>query len=254
MSTHVVPAGRAHQLDALRLDDDATKVLLNETMSALQHIGDMREWRDQIVLLLRTVIFLHTTAQGRPTPALTYMSLRYNNATSRSISALSIPQRFGLFLGLVYVPFASSRVRGRKRAIFHVLRVIVLILFHCRSDYRNLIERLCRVNVIYTNNHGPAATPLELLNRTHVWRGLAHTALAITPLLHALPLPWFLASNAPDSPKCPICADLELSMPHRALPCDCLFCYTCIATRIEAGTFKCPRCRVIVDRLIRVTN
>ncbi len=242
-----IPAARAHQLDALRLDSDATGALLSQLLDALRHTGrDARAWVPQLSFLLRAIIFLHTTARSRPTPALSYLNLRYD--------ALSITQRVALFLGFVYAPLPLQRLQGRTRAVVHLVRAFNTLLFHARADHRTALERLARVSVVYAGENGAAATPLELLNRTHVWRGLANAALAVTPLVQCLPTPAFLAASAPEAPRCPLCAELDVCMPHRAVPCGCVFCYTCVATRIEAGSFKCPRCRVLVDDLSRVTE
>lgn len=58
--------------------------------------------------------------------------------------------------------------------------------------------------------------------------------------------------NARNSSRCYICQASPPVMPHFALPCRHLFCYTCIATAVEEDPyFKCGQCKTPVHKIER---
>lgn len=268
-----VHALRAHQLDALRLDADAEGALAGQASTALRALvggfsgggggGLFSLFSDlppyAIRAILRAVILGATLfrrsgggsgGRGRATPGMRYLNLQYG--------AMPLWRLWLLYAAAILAPVLQTRAPPRLRAALHMAAFAHRLRFMREGARRAWPESISAAEVTYGPG-GAAAVPLELLNRQHVWRGLAAGALVFAPIIRAVPLPKRVfrahanAGISDHNGTCPACGEQpqNIRMPHRAVPCACTFCYLCIALARDSASYRCPRCATPVVDIVR---
>lgn len=150
--------------------------------------------------------------------------------------------------------------------------VLNLALFFRRGVFRSVADRLVGARLAYAKPVVARAPAFEFVNAQLVWQGVAEFALLIAPLLSSPG--WIgrsrvgrrvlaglgVAERAPlageegaGEDKCAGCGSAEITMKHRALPCQHVFCYVCVRAELERDPgMRCGVCGAGVHEIERM--
>ena len=205
---------RSAALDAGRLDDELSALLAEQAGRALAAVAPARaaSAAPDVRAALAAAIWGATVVQGRPTPGMALLGLRYvadsgvpcgrTGADGRPPS----PVR-GATLGLATIALryawdtAASRgglrwlaeaapglVRTARRADDALALASLansLAFLAGVSRHRSLAEAALRVSMVPSSPGTPRALSFDYLNRQLVWHELAQLVLAVLPLIDA---------------------------------------------------------------------
>lgn len=271
------PAQRVSQLDASRLDAELQTLFLTDAQSALRHLpaGVLQRHIPELKALLRLIFHLNTISIDVPSPGNALQNLHYTTSIPPTPHLTKYQRLLHLILSIL-LPYLWAHLRRRAthpdhararrvlnglETVVRVMELVNLYVFLRNGSYRSLADRIAGTRLRYATRETRAAPIFEFVHSQLVWQGVAEGALLLAPVL-ALPrafarskvgrrlLGGFGERGAGGS-GCGVCRASEVVMPHRVLPCACLFCYVCVAGRIVEGG-ECFKCGGAVVRIERV--
>jgi peroxin-2 len=168
-----------------------------------------------------------------------------------------------------------------------VASLVNFLIFLGDGRYRNITDRLLKMRLIPARNESVRAVSFELINQQLLFEGFSEILLVILPLvdwsafarslgklrnllrkLLMLVTPQrvidFLndklggspltdASGSPDQEmKCVSCGASPAIMPHRAMPCEHVYCYFCLKTASSRLQTSCVSCEQTFEGAERV--
>lgn len=213
------PAFRVGQVDAELLDEELLGLLREQVGDALKYVGGLgrnlhEEWRDEILLALRAVLFKLTVWDHDATYGAALQNLRYTDAR-RGGPVLAPPTRVQKALyGVVTVggryawtrledwlvqqddegfagggEEARPRVRRLKRLaaaaenVYTGAAFVSFLVFLVHGRYRTLLDRVLRMRLAPPTSQVSREVSFEYLNRQLVWHAFTEFLLFVLPLI-----------------------------------------------------------------------
>lgn len=323
------PAFRVGQVDAELLDEELVSLLREQVGDALKYVGGVgrdlkEEWSDEVLLVLRAVLFKLTVWDHDATYGAALQNLRYTDAR-REGPVLVPPSKVQKALyGLVTVggKYAWTRLEGwlvqadngfdepdqRVKKLKKITSVaetvhagaafVSFLVFLLHGRYRTVLDRILRMRLAPPTSQVSREVSFEYLNRQLVWHAFTEFLLFVLPLIGInkwrrwLTRTWrktkkAIASGTEDEAEekkgeyaflpertCAICyqdqntasteqevlaaaassgvvgsAQTDITNPYETIPCGCVYCFVCLATRIEGEDregWTCLRCGELV--------
>lgn len=319
------PAFRVGQVDSELLDDELVSLLRDQVGEALKYVGGLgsdlkEEWSDEILLVLRAVLFKLTVWDHNATYGAALQNLRYTDARHNGPVPVPPGRLQKALYGLVTVggKYAWTRLEGwlvqadngfdephprvkRLRRITSIAESVhagaafaSFLVFLLHGRYRTLLDRILRMRLAPPTSQVSREVSFEYLNRQLVWHAFTEFLLFVLPLIGIskwrkwLTRTWrrtkkAISSSAGDDIEekkgeysflpertCAICyqdqntasteqeilaaaassgvvgsAQTDITNPYETIPCGCVYCFVCLATRIEGEDgegWTCLRC------------
>lgn len=323
------PAFRVGQVDSELLDDELVSLLRDQVGEALKYFGGLggdlkEEWSDEILLVLRAVLFKLTVWDHDATYGAALQNLRYTDARHKGPVSVPPSRVQKALYGLVTVggKYAWTRLEewlvqadnGFDEPTPQVKRLkkltsvadtvhagaafVSFLVFLLHGRYRTLLDRLLRMRLAPPTSQVSREVSFEYLNRQLVWHAFTEFLLFVLPLIGInkwrrwLTRTWRKTKKAISSgadqetdekngeysflPErtCAICyqdqntasteqeilaaaassgvvgsAQTDITNPYETIPCGCVYCFVCLATRIEGEDgegWACLRCGELV--------
>eukprot|EP00761_Pharyngomonas_kirbyi_P004339 gb/GECH01004343.1/.p1 GENE.gb/GECH01004343.1/~~gb/GECH01004343.1/.p1 ORF type:complete len:332 (+),score=49.72 gb/GECH01004343.1/:1-996(+) len=149
-------------------------------------------------------------------------------------------------------------------SLYKGFNVINFLVFLYDGKYRNIIDRIVKMRLVYDKPLMSRQINFEYMNRQLVWNGFAELLLFILPLINfsrikhmvTKPLSRF-RNNSTDIPQnsnphaCGLCGAFPIVVPVYG-NCDHPFCYYCIESKkYLEGDPSCPKCDQPISNLKR---
>ncbi|KAK5663572.1 hypothetical protein OQA88_4003 [Cercophora sp. LCS_1] len=326
------PAFRVGQVDAELLDEELVELLRSQVGDALRYFGGVAsqggnslkdEWRDEILLALRAVLFKLTIWDHDATYGAALQNLKYTDARHKG-AVLVPPSKVQKSLyGLVTVggnyiwnkwetwlldqdngfDQPSPRVQRLSRwtstaSTIHATAAFTsFVVFLLHGRYRTLLDRILRMRLAPPTSQVSREVSFEYLNRQLVWHAFTEFLLFVLPLVginkwRRWLTKWWRKTKQiintgggeggekkgefaflPER-TCAICyqdqnsatsendimaagvsagvigsAQTDITNPYETIPCGCVYCFVCLATRLEredGDGWPCLRCGEVV--------
>lgn len=323
------PAFRVGQVDAELLDEELLGLLREQVGDALKYFGGLGsalkdEWADEMLLVLRGILFKLTVWDHDATYGAALQNLRYTDA--RHSGPVPVPPSTAQksLYGLVTVcgRYAWARLEGwllqqdngldephpRVKRLKKLTSMaesahagaafVSFLVFLLHGRHRTLLDRILRMRLAPPTSQVSREVSFEYLNRQLVWHAFTEFLLFVLPLIGInkwrrwLTRTWRKTKRAvssstdaePDDKKgeysflpertCAICyqdqntasteqeilaaaassgvvgsAQTDITNPYETIPCGCVYCFVCLATRIEGEDgegWTCLRCGEVV--------
>lgn len=323
------PAFRVGQVDAELLDEELLGLLREQVGNALKYFGGLGsalkdEWADEMLLVLRGILFKLTVWDHDATYGAALQNLRYTDA--RHSGPVPVPPSTAQksLYGLVTVcgRYAWARLEGwllqqdngldephpRVKRLKKLTSMaesahagaafVSFLVFLLHGRHRTLLDRILRMRLAPPTSQVSREVSFEYLNRQLVWHAFTEFLLFVLPLIGInkwrrwLTRTWRKTKKAvsssadaePDDKKgeysflpertCAICyqdqntasteqeilaaaassgvvgsAQTDITNPYETIPCGCVYCFVCLATRIEGEDgegWTCLRCGEVV--------
>ena len=216
---------RSSQTDAGQLDDELLglfKDILNKCLVTF-HSDFLRLYYKELLVLLRSIIFILTVGQGKPTPGMSLLNMTYRNEFKSSTyqndgPGLSRLQRTALYLGDILLPYAWSNLAshvaramdGREQlgsspllvpfqrvssekiwksarrieSLWMTLELMNGIVYLKHGKYRRLLERLVGARMVYSHLRASRHISFDYLNRQLIWSEISDFILFLLPLVN----------------------------------------------------------------------
>ncbi len=142
--------------------------------------------------------------------------------------------------------------------IYHYINVLNFCHFLVYGDYRNIIERILKIKLIYKNSQINRQISFEFLTQQLLWHGISEFFLFLLPLINFKRILYYIKDifYMPHTLKqvngCGICLQDPINTPYIA-SCKHIFCYYCIKSnkmnsKEQNINYHCPQCdRIIYD-------
>ncbi|KAF3762158.1 hypothetical protein M406DRAFT_228222, partial [Cryphonectria parasitica EP155] len=321
------PAFRVGQVDAELLDEELLTLLQEQVGDALKYIGGVGstlkdDWAQEILLVLRAVLFKLTVWDHDATYGAALQNLRYTDARHQGPVTIPPSRVQKTLYGLVTVGggYAWTRLEGwllqqdngyeephprvkRLRRLTSAAEsvhagaaFVSFLVFLLHGRYRTLLDRILRMRLAPPTSQVSREVSFEYLNRQLVWHAFTEFLLFVLPLIGInkwrrwLTRAWRKTKRAISSSAatdgepgekrgeysflpertCAICyqdqntasteqeilaaaassgvvgsAQTDITNPYETIPCGCVYCFVCLATRIEGEDgegWTCLRC------------
>ncbi|PSR88814.1 Pex12 amino terminal region-domain-containing protein [Coniella lustricola] len=323
------PAFRVSQVDAELLDEELLALLHEQVADALKYLGGVGstlkdDWADEILLLLRAVLFKLTVWDHNATYGAALQNLRYTDARHQGPVAVPPSRTQKTLYGLVTVGgrYAWARLEGwllhqddtfdephpritslkrlasAAESVHAAAAFMSFLVFLLHGRYRTLLDRILRMRLAPPTSQVSREVSFEYLNRQLVWHAFTEFLLFVLPLIGInkwrrwLTRTWRKTKRAVLSDAegemdektgeyaflpertCAICyqdqntasteqevlaaaassgiigsAQTDVTNPYETIPCGCIYCFVCLATRIEGEDgegWTCLRCGELV--------
>lgn len=323
------PAFRVGQVDAELLDEELLGLLREQVADAVKYLGGVgstlkEDWADEILLVLRAVLFKLTVWDHDATYGAALQNLRYTDARHNGPVTIPPSKAQKSLYGLVTVggryawarleawllhhddafDESNPRVQRLKRLtsaaeFVHAAAAFAsFLVFLLHGRYRTLLDRILRMRLAPPTSQVSREVSFEYLNRQLVWHAFTEFLLFVLPLIGInkwrrwLTRTWRRTKRAVSSgadsevdekkgeyaflPErtCAICyqdqntasteqevlaaaassgvvgsAQTDITNPYETIPCGCIYCFICLATRIEGEDgegWSCLRCGQLV--------
>jgi len=316
------PAFRVGQVDAELLDEELIDLLKGQVGEGLKYFagGHLKDdWSDEILLVLRAVLFKLTIWDHDASYGAALQNLRYTDARKAG-PVLGPPSKWqkGTY-GLVTVvgKYAwtkweswlvdqddgynepSTKVKRlskwtSKLSTTHSVAALISFLVFLRyGRYRTLLDRVLRIRLAPPTSQVSREVSFEYQNRQLVWHAFTEFLLFVLPLIGInrwrrwLSRAWRKTKDIVKSEgekdssggeygylperTCAICyqdqnaglttetevmvaaassgvvgsAQTDITNPYETIPCGCIYCFVCLATRLEREEgegWTCLRC------------
>jgi len=281
-------AARSLQLDFAELDHEYQSDLVDRLADAFSMFPGMQlhHSTDELKMILKTIIYYYTVGKNRSTPGQALLGISYSTVDNEALSKM---QRTCLFITSILVPYIFTRFSNyvyrdslyssdgdHRLKLFQQfieracrsLSLLNFLAFLWNGKFKGLAERVCRV--VCRSVEGRSSNremEWEVINRELIWHEFSEMILLFMPLLGSR-----LASE--QFPKlgqffkkkgevvqderryCPACLSTDIVMPFACVPCEHVYCYYCIASRVCAAgksrRFHCLKCHRSVEALKRM--
>eukprot|EP00002_Diphylleia_rotans_P040613 TRINITY_DN966_c0_g1_i20.p1 TRINITY_DN966_c0_g1~~TRINITY_DN966_c0_g1_i20.p1 ORF type:complete len:412 (-),score=73.17 TRINITY_DN966_c0_g1_i20:226-1461(-) len=286
---------RVNQLDADLLDDEIENILKSQMLPAFQLIKPSftQDYLPELLALFRLAMFRFSVWPSSTTYGAQLQNLRYQNhrsfvkdPLSKKLHDMSTAQKIGYALCYIGVPWAWSRISliattqgwsslpeddwrkkywrrmERVETIFKSLTLMNFIVFLHNGRYRNIIDRILGIRLVYIRPIMARNVSFDLMNRQLVFQGFFDFFFFLASLINFDKIKKSIngsinrlqgGSSTASIPGhvCMICNTDSMCMPHRT-NCGHTFCYYCIQShRLADSKFPCPRCGKIVASIER---
>jgi peroxin-2 len=321
------PAFRVGQVDAELLDEELLELLKGQVGEGLKYFagGHLKDdWSDEILLVLRAVLFKLTIWDHNASYGAALQNLRYTDARKDG-PALEPPSTWQkAAYGMVTVagkyawtkwenwlvdqddgynePSARakrlSKLTSTLSTTHSVAALVSFLVFLRHGRYRTLLDRILRIRLAPPTSQVSREVSFEYQNRQLVWHAFTEFLLFVLPLIGInrwrrwLSRAWGRTRDIvrPDRVEkdaskgeygflpertCAICyqdqntgaatetevmaaaasggvigsAQTDITNPYETIPCGCIYCFVCIATRLEGEEgegWTCLRCGELV--------
>jgi len=141
------------------------------------------------------------------------------------------------------------KVARRIESVWMTLELMNAVVYLRQGTYRRLLERLVGARVVYSNVGASRHISFDYLNRQLIWSEISDFILFLLPLVNVGAVRNFLYTYLPMNralggmqleASCGICGSLKDSpIRCQVLPCKHIFCYYCIAGRMDINKHCC---------------
>jgi len=272
---------RVDQLESIHLDSEFHQIFYSQLLASLPFLPSSSH--PKLLVLIKSLFFLLSTARNQPTPGMIYHNLEYS-------SPLSIPQRILQYTFSILVspstlstllpanhPLLTSSIYTNIHIIlklFSLINFSLFLIFGGQSNtkiQRSLLHTILNIKLKHSNPNAKRSFATELLSSALLWERFSELALFIAPTLLSIRIPIqsifksFLSfifgihtthqtsqppqniqsrSNNTPELSCGICHTQTPKMIYINKHCKCTFCYICISIYNEhQNTEECPNCQ-----------
>jgi peroxin-2 len=205
------PAFRVGQVDAELLDEELLELLKGQVGDALKYYGPhlRDDWAQEILLLLRAVLFKLSIWDHNASYGASLQNLRYADARAKN-SSFDLPTKwqkgfYGLFTVLGrygwekwqnwlvdqeggYTPPSEtvqrlSRLTSWASTTHSIAAFASFLIFLVNGRYRTLTDRLLRLRLTSPTSQVSREVSFEYLNRQLVWHAFTEFLLFLLPLV-----------------------------------------------------------------------
>eukprot|EP00455_Lapot_gusevi_P032035 TRINITY_DN3490_c0_g1_i5.p1 TRINITY_DN3490_c0_g1~~TRINITY_DN3490_c0_g1_i5.p1 ORF type:complete len:343 (+),score=34.99 TRINITY_DN3490_c0_g1_i5:135-1163(+) len=289
---------RVNQVDAEQLDHELTSMLKYQALSIFKYFRSdlVDRIKPELEAGLNFLIYRFSVYVDTPSPGNKLQNLRYRNELLEN-KAWNDPSQFvmarwqRIWYGILHVGgrwfwarlfqhmidsgWSSEPEDDWRRKCYRWCRylenmyrfasIINFLAFLVNGRYRNLIDRLLGMRLVYLHPKLSRHVSFEFMNQQLVWHGFSEFLLFMMPLINFAKLRmwmsravrWVLrlttSSDQPILPGCPVCRADPIPSPHVA-NCGHIFCYYCVrGSQLAESRFRCPQCDEVVHTIQRAT-
>lgn len=191
-----------------------------------------------------------------------YMWSRLASHLSRAIDRRENPVEASSSVSLRGMSSEKTwQVARRIESAWMTLELVNAVAYLRHGKYRRLLERLVGARVVYSHVGASRHISFDYLNRQLIWSEISEFILFLLPLVNAGAVRKFLYTYLPmnkdpggiqPDTSCGICGCLKDSpIRCKALPCEHVFCYYCIAGKMNQRNDK--HCCVCAEEISSMT-
>jgi len=281
-------AARSLQLDSVELDEEYQSDLVERMATAFSMFPELNlhQRMDELKMILQSIVYYCTVWKNKQTPGQALFGISYSAVDNESLSegqriclfvtSILLPYIFSKFSNYVYrdAHYSSERDHRLKKfqlfieRAYRALSLLNLLAFIFNGKFKSLSERLC--HVVCRSAEGPSFSremEFDVINRELIWHEFSEMVLLFLPLLGSRlateqfpKLSDFFRNKGKvvqdERRYCPACLSSDIQMPFACVPCEHVYCYYCIASRVctyrKSRRFRCLKCTQPVEAIKRI--
>ncbi|KAL8170498.1 hypothetical protein V2J09_022302 [Rumex salicifolius] len=287
-STIPIMSSRLDQIEAAVVDTEMAAMLKEKLINMFSVLkpGKIFQYEAELDAVIEFLIWRFSIWVDKPTPGNSLMNLPFQDERGDQIQrktsvdgpGLTVSQKLWYCIATVgaqYIFIRSQSLfafarwddleqRSWRQYAWLCLRCIVgiykaasffnLLVFLYTGKYRNLVERILRVRVVYGSPDMNFCPSMDILSNWNEDMQMLLLPLLDSPLIRDLSFSLSKGQTADSAGKqtlCPICKSHPTTS-FVALPCRHRYCYYCLQTRSsDAPSFRCIECSEPVTAIRR---